>query len=118
MNPDRHCLVLVTVPDRKVADALANSAVAEGLAACCSIIPGVTSVYRWEEAIHEDAELQLLFKTRSDLFERLETLIKRLHPYKVPEIIMTSITGGSAAYLAWISASTQAAGQPDAESHG
>jgi periplasmic divalent cation tolerance protein len=118
MNPDRYCLVLVTVPTREVADMLSRTAVDSGLAACCSIIPGITSIYRWESEVHEDAELQLLFKTRSALFGRLEEHIRSLHPYDVPEILMTPITGGSAPYLSWLDEATGGGGSTGSKTQG
>ena len=40
------CITLVTAPDSKTARKLADTLVEEGLAACVTIVPGVTSTYR------------------------------------------------------------------------
>ena len=48
---------------------LARRVVQERLAACGNVIPGVTSVYRWDGEIQEDAEALVLFKTTEGAFE-------------------------------------------------
>ncbi len=44
-------IVLCTVPDEATARLIASALVAEQLAACVNIVPGITSVYRWKGAI-------------------------------------------------------------------
>ena len=47
-------LVLVTVPDEETGLSLARDVVEGGQAACGNVIPGITSVYRWEGKLHQD----------------------------------------------------------------
>ena len=56
-------VVFVTVPDQDAGVELARRAVQEGLAACGNVIPGLTSVYRWDGAVQEDPEALVVFKT-------------------------------------------------------
>ncbi|MBI3772506.1 MAG: divalent-cation tolerance protein CutA [Gammaproteobacteria bacterium] len=107
MNPE-YCTVLCTCPDEACAHRVADHLVSNQLAACVNIVPGLTSVYVWKGQTEHSAELLLIIKTRSELFTRLETAIRELHPYELPEIIAVPITLGSAAYLDWIAQSTQA----------
>jgi periplasmic divalent cation tolerance protein len=95
-------LVLCTVPDRAHAERIAGTLVEERLAACVNILPGVVSVYRWQDAVEHDDELLLLIKTSVDVYDRLETRIRALHPYELPEIISVPILTGQADYLEWI----------------
>ncbi|MFZ4790443.1 MAG: divalent-cation tolerance protein CutA [Candidatus Competibacteraceae bacterium] len=99
-------VVYCTCPDQGVAERIAEAVVAERLAACVNLIPGVTSVYRWEGQLQRDAEWLLIIKTRSAVYPQLEARIRQLHPYQVPEIIALPIQAGSAAYLDWIAANT------------
>jgi periplasmic divalent cation tolerance protein len=46
-------------------DKLASSLVDSQLAACVNILPGITSVYRWEGKVNKDSELLLIIKTRT-----------------------------------------------------
>ncbi len=84
------------------ADTIATSLVERQLAACVNILPQVTSVYRWKDALEKSSEVMLVIKTRHTLFEELSAEILRLHSYEVPEIVALPITAGSSAYLKWI----------------
>lgn len=97
-----YCVVLVTAGSRENASLIARTLVEERLAACCNILPGMTSVYRWEESVQEDEELLLICKTRTAQFAQLERRVQDLHTYDVPEVIQLPVTAGSAPYLAWI----------------
>ncbi len=76
--------------------------VAERLAACAQIFGPVTSVYRWQGQIEEAAEWYCLLKTSTAAYPGLETRIRSLHPYEVPEIIATPIVFAAGSYAAWI----------------
>jgi len=97
-----HLVALCTVPDQATATILAEKLVAERLAACVNIVPGIQSVYQWQGNIEHDNELLLIIKTRADAFAALEQAILQYHPYELPEIIAVSIEAGSSAYLEWI----------------
>lgn len=99
-------VVYCTCPDQVVAERIAEAVVSERLAACVNLIPGMTSIYRWEGQIQRDAELLLIIKTRCSVYPKLEARIIELHPYRVPEIIALPMQAGSAAYLAWIADNT------------
>ncbi|MCC6265748.1 MAG: divalent-cation tolerance protein CutA [Bryobacterales bacterium] len=100
-------LVYCAVPSLEIATMIAQTVVHEELAACVNVLPGLTSVYRWQGAVETANELLLLIKTREALFEALRARIVSLHPYEVPEIIATRISEGHAPYLEWIGHSTQ-----------
>ncbi len=102
-----HRLLLCTCPDRETALGLAERLVGEGLAACVNLLPDVTSVYRWEGEVQQDAEVLLLIKTSLERVEPLTDRLSRLHPYEVPEIIAVPITEGLSRYLSWVTRCTQ-----------
>jgi len=95
-------IVLCTVPDRETADMIAGALVTEELAACVNILPGVTSVYRWQGAVEQSQELLLVIKTRQAVWSMLEAQIQALHPYELPEIVAVPITSGEADYIQWL----------------
>ena len=101
-----HLLVLSSCPDAASAQALSTALLSERLAACVNRMPGVKSMYRWQNQVERDDEVLLLIKTRADLYPRLEALIKDMHPYELPEIIAVPVSQGSAEYLAWIDSET------------
>jgi periplasmic divalent cation tolerance protein len=99
---DSACIVLCTFPDADGAQAAAGALVGDRLAACVNLLPGVTSVYRWEGEVHTDREALLVAKTSRRALAALEARILELHPYDVPEIVAVDITAGLPAYLQWV----------------
>ena len=104
MSTDQPLLCLATAPDRAVAERIARALVDERLAACVNILPGITSVYRWEGAVETGGEVLLLAKTMLQQLEALTARVIELHPFEVPEVIALDIDGGLPAYLQWIAA--------------
>jgi periplasmic divalent cation tolerance protein len=100
--PTETLVVLCTLPDREPAARLAQTLVEERLAACVNLVPGLTSWYRWQGSVQQDAEVLLLIKTTQAVYTRLEQRIRALHPYELPEIIAVPIQTGQADYLKWI----------------
>jgi periplasmic divalent cation tolerance protein len=100
--------VWVNCPDRATAEAIAEACVDERLAACANIFGPITSIYRWKGAIECADEVPLLLKTRRDLFEKLATKVRALHPYEVPSIIATELPLVDAAYAKWLPEETEA----------
>ncbi len=102
-----HLVIYITVPAREVGEQLASTLVENKLAACVNIVPGISSMYQWQGQVEQDDELLLMVKTRTAYFDRLATLVKKIHPYEVPEIIGLPIVAGSNEYLAWIDGETK-----------
>ena len=95
-------VVLITAPDREVGEKLARSLVEAKLAACVSLLPGVTSIYRWEGEIERSEETLLVIKTTADRVTDLTRCAVELHPYDVPEVIALPVDGGHKPYLDWV----------------
>jgi periplasmic divalent cation tolerance protein len=94
-------IVLTTLGGDADAAALARTLVEERLAACVNILPAMTSVYRWQGKVWQEREQQMVIKTASDRVPALETRLRQLHPYELPEFLV--LQGGSSdAYLAWV----------------
>ena len=106
MSAENPLLCLATAPDRTVAERIARALVDERLAACVNLLPGITSVYRWQGAVETGEEVLLLAKTVPTQLEALTARIVELHPYEVPEVIALDVSGGLPAYLQWIASET------------
>ncbi|MGV2831161.1 divalent-cation tolerance protein CutA [Myxosarcina sp. GI1(2024)] len=100
-NSPQYGIVLVTVSSPEEGETIARTLLAEKLAACVNIFP-IDSIYTWQGKIERDREWQLTIKTNLAVFDELETKIKTLHSYEVPEIIAVPIIVGSQPYLEWI----------------
>jgi periplasmic divalent cation tolerance protein len=97
-------VVLMSAPDEDTALAIARSAVEERLAACANLLPGVRSIYRWQDDVQDEREVLVIFKTVERMVPRLVARIEELHPYDVPEALALPVHAGSAAYLRWVAA--------------
>ena len=84
--------------------AIAEDLVSRRLAACVNLIPGVESVYEWQGRLERSSEVQLIIKTTRSAYLELETRLKALHPYKVPECLALPVEQGSVSYLDWVKA--------------
>jgi periplasmic divalent cation tolerance protein len=94
-----NCFISVPPED---AQRIARLFVTQKCAACVQIIHPVHSIYRWQGEVKEDTEALLLLKTRTALTEKIKTLLKEIHPYEVPELIIIPVQDGYEPYLSWV----------------
>lgn len=102
-NMENAMLVLCTFPDLDQARQIGAALVERQVAACVNLLPGVESIYRWEGKVERAGEVLGLIKTTR--YSDLESAIRELHPYEVPEIIALPVAAGLPAYLAWVAES-------------
>ena len=100
-------VVLVTTPNREVAERIARRLVEARLAACINIVDGTKSMYWWKGKIEEDNEVLMIIKTRLDLFNELVEEVKKNHVYEVPEVIALPIIIGYRDYIDWLEEETK-----------
>jgi periplasmic divalent cation tolerance protein len=86
----------------EVGEKLGRTLVDERLAACVNLVPGVTSLYRWEGAVQKEGEVLMIVKTTIAAFERLRGRVLELHPYDAPEILDLGVRDGDPGYLDWV----------------
>jgi periplasmic divalent cation tolerance protein len=99
----KYVVVLVTCGSRAEAQRIAREIVSRRLAACANLLETpVQSVYRWKGRVEKAREFLLLIKTSARRLPALESEVRRLHSYDVPEFIALPIIAGSPAYLAWL----------------
>lgn len=106
-RPVDYLLIFSTFPDAGQAREIARVLVSERLAACGSVLPGVTSIYVWQGEQTESEETLVLFKTRRKLYPAFEARLQALHPYEVPEIVAVELAAGLPAYLRWVAGETR-----------
>ena len=83
---------------KRVGDAL----VAARLATCVNIFPGMISIYQWKGAREVADEVAMIIKTKRSLAYAVLAETKRLHPYKLPALLVLPTEGGSDEYCGWI----------------
>ena len=97
-----HIVVFITVADEEEARLISRVLLKQRKVACINIIPGVNSLFWWQEKIDSVEESLLVIKTRPVLLDEIIQLVKEIHSYDVPEIIALPIIGGNRDYLEWI----------------
>ena len=101
-NEEQPIVLLVTAGSAENAEAVARALVSERIAACVNVVPGVRSIYRWEEKVTVDSEWLLVIKTVRGRFAAVEARVKSLHTYELPEVIALDVAAGSKVYLEWL----------------
>jgi periplasmic divalent cation tolerance protein len=101
-------VVLTTVPADFDVEPLARGLLEARLAACVNVLPRMRSIYRWQGRVETAGEHLLIVKTRRDRVPDLEAALAAAHPYEVPEFLVLPVSGGSAAYLAWVAGESRA----------
>ena len=97
--------VTTTVGTAEDARRLAQAVLAQRLAACVQI-EAISSHYRWQGALHEDAEWCLVCKTVPQAVDGLFALLQAQHPYTLPQLVVQPLQA-SAAYADWVRQETQ-----------
>ena len=99
---ERAVLILVTTGGRDDAERLGEALVVEHLAAGCSVVPTVHSIYYWEGQLQRGHEALLLIKTVESRAQAVQEYVAAHHEYELPEVLQVGIEGGSSRYLNWL----------------
>ena len=102
-----YSILFITCPNFKSANKISRHLLKEKLVACVNIIPVIKSEYRWKGKIESHSEVLMIGKSKTSLYKQVETKVKKLHPYTIPEIISFKIDKGNKDYLDWISEVTK-----------
>jgi periplasmic divalent cation tolerance protein len=95
-------LVMTTAGTREEAERIAGALVESHLAACVNLVPGVSSLYRWQGAQETANEVLLLIKTTVENLEAVESTLRRLHSYELPEFLVLQTEAASQTYADWL----------------
>ena len=99
---NRYFVLLSTFPTRRTAERVAAGLIDRRLAACCNLLPDLTSFFRWEGKKERSKEFLLLIKTKADRLEEIQNFLRTHHPYELPELIGVPIAAGDSRFLSWI----------------
>ena len=103
-------VVLTTLGSAEDAHSFVRALVDQRVVACGTIIPSARSIYRWEGKIADEQEAVVLLKTQRERWDDLQHAVRKLHPYKVPELLSLAVSDGFAGYLDWVASETHRAG--------
>ena len=104
---ERAVLLYTTYPSIVEAEEAGRAVVAQRLAACVNILPGMISHYWWQGKMERSEEVVMIFKTRAALAEAVRATVKEKHSYATPAILVLPVESVDSDYHAWIVAETQ-----------
>ena len=104
---ERAVLVYTTWPSVVEAEAAGRSIVERRLAACVNILPGMISHYWWRGAIERAEETVMIVKTRASLAEAVGGVVKEMHAYETPAIMVLPVESLDPDYHAWVVSEAQ-----------
>ena len=94
--------VYVIFANAEEAERVGRTVIEERLAACINILPGVRSIYRWNDKIETADEVAAILKTHHWDSDALITRIAALHSYEVPCIVSWPIDKILRDYADWV----------------
>jgi periplasmic divalent cation tolerance protein len=103
---ERAVFVYTTWPTAVEAEAAGRTLVERRLAACVNILPGMTSIYRWQGALERGEEAVMIIKTRASLTGDVTEAVKELHSYETPAILVMPLESVEKSYFGWLLAGT------------
>ncbi|MBP3841793.1 MAG: divalent-cation tolerance protein CutA [Bacilli bacterium] len=100
-------IIVTTLCDKeKIKDKIVDTLLQKRLVAGAQVSK-VYSKYIWNNKLEECEEYKIEFRTKENLFEKIEKTIKQIHDYEVCEISYRKIDGGSNEILNWIDENTK-----------
>jgi len=107
MSNTEYIIVFTTAASEHEGAGIAKALLDEGLCACVNITKEVRSMYKWKDELKDDTEVHCIIKTKKSLYKQVESLIKSMHSYEIPEIIAVDVVDGLADYLSWVGETTK-----------
>jgi periplasmic divalent cation tolerance protein len=95
-------VALTTISANADSDAFARTLVERRLIACANVIRDVGSTYRWDGKVVVEREQLVILKLSRSGVPALESALKEIHDYEVPELLVLGVSDGAAAYLSWV----------------
>ena len=103
---DKYVIVTTLCNNKEIADKIVNKLLEQRLVASCQISM-VHSKYWWNNELEECDEYKLEFRTKSNLFNEIDSEIKKIHDYEVAEISCSCIVAASNEFGQWINNNTK-----------
>jgi len=94
-------------PSIEAAREVARILLEERLVACCNLLPGMESHYRWEGRLTSATETVLLAKTPAAVATQAAAKLGELHPYAIPAILQLPVEV-NAGFAQWAATETAA----------
>ena len=105
-------MIVSTFPDEELIVRITKDFIVTKKLCACISVTKVRSIYEWDNKLEDQQEFFVFFKTTKLRANRLKEEIRKVHPYKVPEILEIKLHDVSKPYLAWLVQSTSRTKKP------
>lgn len=95
-------LIWSTFASETDAERAASMLLDEGLIACANLLPGVRSLYVWNDERGEGREVGVLFKTDARVLDSAVARLAELHSYDTPAIVGWKADAAAPATATWL----------------
>lgn len=99
---DNFCQVWLTCANTVEADNIVNALLGKRLIACARQV-SVNSNYLWQGKIEHNNEELIIMETKLELFDQIETEVRKLHSYDTFNLQAVPVTKVSKKAKAWLS---------------
>ena len=100
------CEMVITANDEPWLLSFTRSLVNDRLVACGQLVGPIRSIYRWDNAVQDAAEVRVALHTRESLVPAIIERTRTEHSYEVPCVLVLPVQTGNPDYLAWVVEST------------
>ncbi len=97
----QHVEITTSCGSQQEAEKIATHLVENHWAACVQILGPMTSIFWWENQVEKATEWKVSVKTRRSMIGRVNSAIREMHSYEVPEILALGILEGNSEYMKW-----------------
>jgi periplasmic divalent cation tolerance protein len=99
-------LIVAVIHDRHDAERIASDLLRSKLVAGYNLLQ-VDSAFWWKAEVLSQPETLVLLRSRSDLYDAIESRVSELSGYSVPEIFAVEPMRLNAAYSSWVDGETR-----------
>ena len=103
---DPICEVIISSDDEAWLLDFTRSLVEDRLGACGQLVSPIRSIYRWNDAVQDEAAARVALHTRQSLVPAIIERTVAEHSCEVPCVLALPVENGNPDYLAWVIAST------------
>lgn len=93
-------IIYITHPDLKTAKKIVGFLMESRLIACGNFFP-IQNTYWWKGKIENSKEVVSIVKTKTKNWEKVKSVVTKLHPYETPCIIKIDVKANDD-YESWI----------------
>ncbi len=98
-----YSLVYITVSNAEAAHRIADGLVLASVAACVTVLPGTTSVYKsGGQAVRMGGEVMLMAKTRTSMVGKVTEYVRANQFPGISDLVAVEISTGDEQHLNWI----------------